>query len=196
MEGGERCARSGEDEPGPGATWGICWDLGDVVFDEATEVMTPDGVTASAELVPGVGELIRSLHARRVPMAVVSDTRIGACEAVLGAHGLTDCIAHAVISEEIGVEKPHPAMFLAASDLLGIAPCRLAMVGNNYGRDVVGAHGVGMTTVWFHWNDRYPAPTGAVADYVATDADELRDALERWIASLDPSAGGTAGEVR
>jgi len=152
--------------------------------------MTPDGVTASAELVPGVGDVIRALHERKVPMAVVSDTRIGACENVLAAHGLTDCIAYAVISEELGVEKPDPAMFLTASELLDLAPDRLAMVGNNYLRDVVGAHRVGMTAVWFHWNDRYPAPLATpAADYVATDAATLRDILDGWVSAHETLPG-------
>lgn len=183
------------------ADYGICWDLGDVVFDEATEVQSADGVTERVELVPGVGDLIRSLHARGIPMAVVSDTRIGACENVLLAHGLTDCIAHAAISEELGVEKPHPAMFLSAADALGLAPDRIAMVGNNYRRDIEGAHRAGMAAVWFRWNDRYPAPRATpAADFVATDAAELRGVLERWITSLDhgsrPTESGAPAGTR
>ena len=41
--------------------FGICWDLGDVIFSEDTEVKTADGVTERVVLVPGIGELLGSL---------------------------------------------------------------------------------------------------------------------------------------
>ena len=47
----------------------LCWDLGDVLFCEETEVKASNGVTERVALVPGVGELVRSLAARGIPMA-------------------------------------------------------------------------------------------------------------------------------
>jgi len=164
---------------------GICWDLGDVIFTEATEYKTADGVTLEVDLVPGVGELLLSLAEQGVPMAVVSDTRIGACRNVLDPHGLQDCFRHHSISEALGVEKPHPRMFHAAAEGLGLPPARLAMVGNHYHRDIEGAHEVGMTPIWFHWNDRYPSPPATpAARYEAADATSLGAAIRSWAASL------------
>jgi putative hydrolase of the HAD superfamily len=118
-------------------------------------------------------------------MAIISDTRIGACENVLGPHGLEPCFAHRTISEALGVEKPHEAMFRTTSEALQIPLSRLAMVGNHYYRDVEGANRVGMTAIWFNWNRRYPHPDGTpAARYVATDAAELGAAIEDWITSL------------
>jgi FMN phosphatase YigB (HAD superfamily) len=161
--------------------FGICWDLGDVLFCEETEVKAPNGVTQRVVLVPGVGELVRLLAGRGIPMAIVSDTRVGACENVLGPHRLSHCFSHLSISEALGVEKPHPEMFLSASRALGLPPERLAMVGNHYYRDVEGACAVGMTAIWFHWNDRYPAPEASpAASYVAHDANSLAAAINDW----------------
>lgn len=169
------------------APYGVCWDLGDVIFAEDTEVKNADGITERVVLVPGIGELLLSLAARGIPMGIVSDTRIGACENVLDPHGLRSCFAHWAISEELGVEKPHETMFTSAAVALGIPPGRLAMVGNHYYRDIEGASRVGMTSIWFNWNDRYPSPDPApAADYVAADAAGLASAIEHWIASLDP----------
>jgi len=177
---------TGQLEGSSSRPYGICWDLGDVIFDEATELKTPEGVTEQVVLVPGVGELLRSLAGRGIPMAIVSDTRIGACENVLGPHELAGCFRHHTISEAIGVEKPDPAMFLVTSQALAIPLGRLAMVGNNYERDVVGARAVGMAAIWFCWNDRYPVPDPApAADYVARDAAELATVIDDWIATLD-----------
>lgn len=167
-------------------SYGICWDLGDVIFAEETEVKDADGVTKQVVLVPGVGELLLCLAERGIPMAIVSDTRIGACENVLDPHRLRECFAHWVISEALGIEKPDRRMFTSAAEALGIPPARLAMVGNNYYRDIEGASQAGLTAIWFRWNDRYAAPDPApAADYVAADAPGLASAIEQWIGSLD-----------
>jgi HAD superfamily hydrolase (TIGR01549 family) len=178
------------------AGFAICWDLGDVIFSEDTEVKSANGVTQHVVLVPGIGEIIRRLFARGIPMAIVSDTQIGSCENVLNLHGLTGCFAHWTISAALGVEKPHKSMFTSASNALGLPPERIAMVGNNYKRDVEGACNAGMTAIWFHWNERYPAPASTpAAHYVAHDAAGLSEVIDDWIASLDAPvrpAGDTA----
>jgi len=171
----------------PPPSYGICWDLGDVIFSEETEVKTADGVTDSVTLVPGIGGLLGALARCKIPMAIVSDTRIGACENVLGPHGLEDCFVHRTISESLGVEKPHPAMFVSTCRALNLPPERMAMIGNHYYRDVEGANRVGMTTIWFHWNDRYPSPkVPSAADYIARDALELAAAIKDWVTELGP----------
>jgi FMN phosphatase YigB (HAD superfamily) len=167
------------------ADFGLCWDLGDVIFSEATEIFDSGGITERVVLIPGIGDLLLSLAARGIPMAVVSDTRIGACDNVLSPHGLEHCFSHRTISEALGVEKPHPSMFESASAGLGLPLERLAMVGNHYYRDIEGAGAVGMTAIWFHWNDRYPSPSSTpAADYIAADAWSLSEAIEGWIAGL------------
>lgn len=168
-------------------SYGICWDLGDVIFAEETEVKSAAGITEHVVLVPGVGELLLSLAERGIPMAIVSDTRIGACENVLDLHGLRECFAHWTISEALGVEKPHPLMFTSAAEALGLPAGRLAMVGNNYHRDIEGADQAGLTAIWFNWNDRYPAPASApAADYVVRDAAGISAAIEHWKSGLPP----------
>lgn len=175
----------------PTASYGICWDLGDVIFSEDTEIKSPDGLTLKVVLIPGIGDLLRSLAERGVPMAIVSDTRDGACENVLGPHGLETYFVHWTISELLGVEKPHEAMFATTSQALGIPLSRLGMVGNHYYRDVEGAKRVGMTTFWFRWNQRYPYPDETPdADYIVGDASELASAIDDWIASLEDAAPG------
>lgn len=50
-----------------------------------------------------------------------------------------------VFSNELGVAKPHPRMFAAASDLLGIPAGEVLHVGDNPDADVAGARAAGMT---------------------------------------------------
>lgn len=50
-----------------------------------------------------------------------------------------------VFSNELGVAKPHPRMFEAACDLLGIPADGMLHVGDNPDADVAGAQAAGMT---------------------------------------------------
>ena len=52
-----------------------------------------------------------------------------------------------VTSEEIGVEKPHPAMFQAACERLALPPARCTMVGDSYRCDIEPALKLGMSAV-------------------------------------------------
>jgi putative hydrolase of the HAD superfamily len=61
-----------------------------------------------------------------------------------------------VFSSEIGKRKPHPAIFEAVLERLGVAPGDALFVGDRRLEDVQGAKELGMTTVqalWFRADD-------------------------------------------
>lgn len=137
----------------------ICFDFGDTLADEATEVKDETLTTQTAELIPGAGELIRELKGRGYPLALVADGRPGTYGNVLRQHGLYELFDAFAISEQVGVEKPHPHMFLHALEQLEIKPAdygRTMMVGNYLARDIKGANDLGMISVWLDWSPRRP----------------------------------------
>jgi putative hydrolase of the HAD superfamily len=170
----------------------VLFDLGDVIMQEETEEKV-DNVTQRAELHPGMGEVVRGLHARGVPLGLVADTREGTCRNVLGMHGLFDLFDVFAISDQLGVEKPDRRMFAHALEGLGIPETEwgdVAMVGNNLGRDIRGAKALGLTTIWIVWNQRYPiacADSAETPDYQVSTADDLERLLEALAAGHDPA---------
>jgi len=52
-----------------------------------------------------------------------------------------------VTSEEIGVEKPNPAMFLRVLNKMELLPNEAIMVGDSLERDIEGAEAIGMQAV-------------------------------------------------
>ncbi|MBI4311387.1 MAG: HAD-IA family hydrolase [Chloroflexi bacterium] len=62
-------------------------------------------------------------------------------------HGLTPYLDFAVTSAEIGSNKPHPPMFLAALERAGVQPQEALHVGDSYVSDVQGARNVGINAV-------------------------------------------------
>jgi putative hydrolase of the HAD superfamily len=112
----------------------ICFDSGDTIIDEGTEVKQPGSdVTLSAQLIPGAAQLLHELKLREYPLALVADGPSETFRNALGQHGLYDLFDAYAISHEVGVDKPDSRMFLTALGQLRIAPedyARVVMVGN------------------------------------------------------------------
>jgi putative hydrolase of the HAD superfamily len=66
----------------------------------------------------------------------------------LAASGLAGRFAAVVVSGEVGVGKPDPAIFAHALDALGADAADAVMVGNSLDHDVAGARAAGMRAVW------------------------------------------------
>jgi putative hydrolase of the HAD superfamily len=93
------------------------------------------------------------------------------------ALGLAERLDVMVFSEDVGVRKPAPEIFLHACRELGVDPVAAVFVGDNLETDVQGAANVGMTTVqalWFRADDT----SGIEPDFMAfTPMDVLNVAV-------------------
>ena len=70
--------------------------------------------------------------------------------------GLNAYLDFVVTSEDVGVEKPKPAIFLAALERAGVKSSEAIHVGDQYNMDVVGARGVGINPVLIDRYDIFP----------------------------------------
>lgn len=73
-----------------------------------------------------------------------------------------------VLSEDIGVNKPHRAIFEHALEVAGVTASRALMIGDNYEVDIKGAQGVGIDQVYYNVagvaiSDGEPEPTHTIA---------------------------------
>ena len=163
----------------------VCFDLGDTIMDEASEIKDAGGTTIEAQLIPGMAELLRDLATRGVSLALVADSRPQTPPNVLQQHGLLDLFEVLAISEVAGATKPDPRIFEVALKALSIAPDargRVAMIGNHLERDIAGANRLGLVSVFFHWNERRrttPETQDEQPSYTVHSAGELRALLDR-----------------
>lgn len=113
----------------------------------------------------GSRETLEGLRSRGYRVAVVSNAD-GRVRGLLEAVGLAPLLEFVVDSAEIGVEKPDPRIFHAATERLGLAPAFCAYVGDIYEIDVVGAERAGLAPILI---GEGPAPEGTrrVADLPA-----------------------------
>jgi HAD superfamily hydrolase (TIGR01549 family) len=90
-----------------------------------------------------------------------ADLRIGLVSN--GIRDLTEFVAHhrlavdaIVDSRSHGWVKPHPTIFQAALDLIGVAAADAVMVGDSPEEDVEGARALGMRAILVDRDDRHP----------------------------------------
>jgi putative hydrolase of the HAD superfamily len=126
-------------------------------------------------LLAGAGEVVRSLRATaKVGLLTNGPPDIQRCK--LETAGLDQSFDAVVISGEVGLGKPHPAVFAYVLEQLGAPASTAVMVGDNWRRDVLGALGAGMGAVWVAGGR--PRPDGHPEVRVIDHVGELLDATD------------------
>jgi HAD superfamily hydrolase (TIGR01509 family) len=98
----------------------------------------------------GALKALHTLEASGYKLAVVSNTMRtpgSTLRKVLERFGLLGSFAHAAFSDETGVRKPDPAIFLGALRALGAEPAAAIHVGDDAVLDVEGGRAAGMRVV-------------------------------------------------
>jgi HAD superfamily hydrolase (TIGR01509 family) len=95
------------------------------------------------------------------------------------AVGLAPLLDVMVFSEELGVSKPQPEIFLHALAALGVEPERALYVGDRLETDVQGAANVGMTTVQALWFNADDSTSGIEPDFMAFTPMDVLNVVRR-----------------
>ncbi len=93
--------------------------------------------------------------------------------------GLTGLLDGVVVSGEVGLFKPDPAVFHHVLNLLGVPPEQAVYVGDSIPYDMAGARAAGMQTILFSREGKRETD---LADFSAQGLGELRALLERLLA--------------
>lgn len=107
------------------------------------------------------------LHALGYKTALVSNyAHAGVLHDALTRVGLRDGFDALVASGDVGFMKPHPAVYHAALDAIGVRASEAVMVGDSLANDVLGAKRQGIRGVWSPYPRVTPAPVAPQADAV------------------------------
>jgi HAD superfamily hydrolase (TIGR01549 family) len=94
-----------------------------------------------------------------------------------GIRDLTEFVSHhqldvdaIVDSRSHGRVKPHPTIFEAVLELLGVRPPEAVMVGDSLEEDIEGARALGMRAILIDREDRHPEVEDRLADLLALPA--------------------------
>ena len=118
-------------------------------------------------LLPHAEEVVRAIAAR-LPVLVLTNGITQVQKRRMAASPLRQYIAGMVISQEVGVSKPDPAIFRIALDRLGVGPRDALMVGDGITSDVIGANRAGVDVCFYDPQGR-ALPPGVHAEYRIAD---------------------------
>ncbi|MCW5892568.1 MAG: HAD family hydrolase [bacterium] len=116
---------------------------------------------AAATVFPPSHAAVLAAARRDGPVGVVSnfDDTATAYE-ILRRHGILPHLATVVVSEAVGVRKPHPAIVREALRCVGVAASEALFVGDTLGEDVAAAVAAGVDAAWIDRHGRgVPAGT-------------------------------------
>jgi len=120
----------------------------DELAEEIAELHHASLVNVS-EAMEGAAELLDAVRERGIPTVLISNwDHARAGQAMLEATGLAERLDHVVISEAVGLRKPHPRLFELALAPFDVAPNAALHVGDLAEADAWGAGRLGFRTVW------------------------------------------------
>ena len=105
-------------------------------------------VAAVTVLPPAHAELLAGLRSRYRLGVVTNFDDTATAYDILVRHGIAPWLDTVVISEALGLRKPHPAMARAGVRGLGLSPGEVLMVGDTWDEDVAGARAAGVDAAW------------------------------------------------
>ena len=98
-------------------------------------------------LMPDAAEVVRTLS-EEYPLTILSNGFQEVQYYKIRQSGLEDCFRHVLISEEVGINKPQPAIFEHALSVNGVTADQALMIGDSYYSDISGAKAAGIDQLW------------------------------------------------
>ena len=124
-------------------------------------------------LFPGSIELLQSLRRSGYQLGIITNGSIRTQRPKIEQGGLAQLADMALISEAEGIRKPDAAIFLRATEQLGVEPHECVMVGDNPVADIGGALAVGMKGVWRRGYLPWPADLPVQPHLIVKEVAEL-----------------------
>jgi YjjG family noncanonical pyrimidine nucleotidase len=131
------------------------------------------------EPIDGAVNLLNALKGN-AKLGIITNGFVELQQVRLEATGLDHYFDVLVISEEVGVAKPHPAIFEHAWALMGNPPREhVLMVGDNPDSDILGGINAGFDTCWLNTHRR-TAPAGIKPKYEVSSLEDLERLLRAF----------------
>lgn len=128
---------------------------------------------------PEAERLLSILSVKGYKIGVIANQSAGT-EKRLENWGLLKYIDIVLSSEEEGISKPDPEIFMRALKRSGCMPCEAAMIGDRLDNDIYPAKKLGMKTIWVKQGIaayQNPQCEAYVADYSVNSIIEIADIL-------------------
>jgi len=125
-------------------------------------------------LIEGAKEVLAALHGR-VGLALITNGLADVQRPRFGRSTIGGYLSPWIISEEVGVAKPDPAIFKIAFQAMG-DPLKeeVLIIGDSLTSDIQGGNNFGIATCWFNPRGK-PRPAGIRVNYEIRNLQEIPD---------------------
>ena len=155
----------------------VQWGIDDIALSfEIADAFTAKRRRAH-HLMPDTVPVLRACRARGFKTGLVTNGGTVEQRNKLSRFDLDDLFDSVAIAEEVGVEKPDPAIFEHALDALGVSASAAWMVGDHVEWDIAGAQAVGARAVWLNL-ERRAAPANIRPDATISGLGEILTLLD------------------
>lgn len=130
-----------------------------------------DRLSEQTQLLPGAEEAVRAAGERHT-LVLVTNGLTTVQRRRFAAAPITRHFQRILISEELGVAKPDPAIFAPAMEEFDLRPEDVLLVGDSTSSDMPAARNAGMDFCWIN-PGRKSIPAGLRAKYIVESVGEL-----------------------
>jgi 2-haloacid dehalogenase len=123
---------------------------------------------AAMEPFPDAADALRMLREGGLHTGVLTNSQTEAAERALSGAGLLGLVETVIGTDAVRVFKPHPRVYQAAVDRLGVAPEEICLVAA-HAWDVTGAQRAGLRAAWVSRRERWLPPTALAPEIRAED---------------------------
>jgi len=134
-----------------------------------------DGARRSDCLIGGAKDVLEKLHGRYT-LGIISNGYAGFVHATLAFLNLERFFETVIISQEVNLDKPDPAIFQLAMRRCRATPEHAMMVGDSYQADIQGGKSFGMRTCWI--NPEKKPPPGRDHDFIIESISQIPGVLD------------------
>lgn len=128
-------------------------------------------------LFPAVADTLGALHAKGLPLALVTNKPTPFVAPILAALDIAKYFTVVIGGDDVQNKKPHPEPLLRVAEKLGLAPAELLFVGDSR-NDIMAAKAAGFGSVGLTYGYNYGEPIAlSEPDYVFDQFNELLPAL-------------------
>ena len=151
-------------------------------LDETPKTLNSAFLSAMADIcqpLNGAADLLNTLRGK-VKLGIITNGFTELQQIRLERTGFREHFDVLIISEQVGVAKPHPDIFAHALSTMGNPSReRVLMVGDNPDSDILGGLNAGLHTCWVN-TDNKPVPVGITPHYQVSSLPELESLLTQY----------------
>jgi FMN phosphatase YigB (HAD superfamily) len=157
----------------------VIFDWGDTVMRDIPGYKGPMASWPRIEIVEGVEQALDNIH-KKFTCCLASnagDSDAALMGVALERVEIKQYFDYLFTSKELAAKKPDPAFYKTILTKLNFSPDNCVAVGNDYEKDIVPAHSLGIKTVWLS-PVRIPGAYNA-ADVIISSMSELPSVLAK-----------------